>query len=212
MASISAGTRNLKFMQRGTPLPPNPIPSGSSRTIPAAAQATPNNRTPTAIPNITPAGQAEEEQWVLPTRRRTLAKGKGKPPGDRSLQKTSARPRVVVTSESSYLAFVGSDSMASGLDDQSSDEGMDDSGVIPIGGRMTFGTLPSKQSVSNLSSPRNSRSVAHVAHNLVNSWIHRSSTIVKRCRMQKPQPPPQTVLPSFQRPLGKHHHRGEREM
>lgn len=156
MASISAGTRNLKFMQRGTQLPLNPT-SGSSRATSATAQPTPNNRTPTSIPNATPAGQAEEEQWVLPTRRRTLTKGKGKPSGDRSSHTTSARPRVVVTSESSYLAFVGPESTTSGLDDQSSDEDMEGNGVIPSGGRLTFGTIPSKQTVSTFSSPGDHR-------------------------------------------------------
>ena len=149
MASISAGTRNLKFMQRGTQLPPNPSTSHTSRAIPSTSQATPNNRPSTSVASTIPAGKSEEEeQWVLPTRRRALMKGKGKPANDLSSQRSSTQPRVVVTSESSYLAFVGQPSHSGDQDSQSSDEDMDSSRVIPSGGRLTFGALPSKQTVS----------------------------------------------------------------
>lgn len=149
MASISAGTRNLKFMQRGTQLPPNPTPSGTSRATTSSTPAAPSSQTATSAAKATAATQEEEEQWVLPTRQRSSAKGKGKPTIDRSSTRNTTQPRVVVTSESSYLAFVGPGSFAGGERDHSSDDDMHGGGVMS-NGRLTFGTLPSKETVSIL--------------------------------------------------------------
>lgn len=149
MASISAGTRNLKFMQRGKQLPPNP-------STPAAAQAssvntsTPSAQTPVRTPQTAAADssiQEEEEQWVLPSRIRA-SKGKGKLPPNTFSNKDSARPRVIVVNEPSYLSFVGADS---GVDveqgQDSEDDDMNGGGVV-ANGRLSFGTLPAKETVS----------------------------------------------------------------
>jgi hypothetical protein len=149
MASISAGTRNLKFMQRGKQLPPNP-------STPAAAQAssantpTPSAQTPVRTTQTQGADSSvkeEEEQWVLPSRSRA-SKGKGKPPPNSSSQKSSARPRVIVVNEPSYLAFVGADAHAKTEQGLESDDDEMNGGTVIANGRLTFGTLPAKETVS----------------------------------------------------------------
>lgn len=155
MASISAGTRNLKFMQRGTQLPVSSTLSAPSRSTTSTTPATTPAQATTSAEKSTSATQEEEEQWTLPSRQRSSAKGKGKTTGDRSTTRHSTHPRVVVTSESSYLAFVGPSASASNQEGSSSDDDMDGSNAM-ANGRLTFGTLPSKQTVSINLYPRNS--------------------------------------------------------
>jgi hypothetical protein len=147
MASISAGTRNLKFMQRGTQLPVNPAPSAPSRSTTSTTPATTSAQATVGAAKTAPKTQEEEEQWVLPSRQRSSTKGKGKSSVDRSSTRHSTQPRVVVTSESSYLAFVGPNASAGNQGGNSSDDDMDGSNAM-ANGRLTFGTLPSKQTVS----------------------------------------------------------------
>lgn len=153
MASISAGTRNLKFMQRGKQLPDTP-------STPAQASSSLKTATPSAQPSVQgtqPAAadssrQEEEEQWVLPSRIRPSSKGKGKPPPGASSAKDPARPRVVVVKEASYLPFVGFDSHAEMEQGQSSEDDEMNCGGVIANGRLSFGTLPAKQTVRVLGS------------------------------------------------------------
>lgn len=157
--SISIGTRNLKFMQRGTQLPaasPTPQPQasnasssdgGSRRTKPATIAQ--------KLPQQEQQVEEEEEEWVLPSR---VNRGTTRPSAFNKTQtpagiSSGTRTRVV-RQDSSYLSFIngtgaekrrsGGSSDESGSD---SDDGKPRAGEQPKNGRMTFGLLPTAERV-----------------------------------------------------------------
>jgi hypothetical protein len=133
--SISTGTLNLKFMQRGTPL--QATPSKSSIPVPT----TPSTPVPSSKPSL--QREQEEDQWSLP--RSTLDRLRSTA-GGTPLKASRAKGRV--TYESSYLPFldrerdrtanrVRSDDEDVSMSSDEEDKGVGSSRMVK--GRMTFG-------------------------------------------------------------------------
>jgi len=159
--SISTGTLNLKFMQRGTPLkaspsgPSTPTPSTPGTPVPASTSSTSANKS--LLPEI-------DSQWELPVSKIKALRSGGAAAGTPT---NPSKLRGRISYESSYLPFlergqpvqttsrmrVDSEDTEEGSDE---DEDEDDRGVGSskmVKGRMIFGqpVRPEKVHLPSLS-------------------------------------------------------------
>ncbi|KAJ9103838.1 hypothetical protein QFC21_002300 [Naganishia friedmannii] len=158
--SISIGTRNLKFMQRGTQLPaasstPPPQQSSNASSSEGGSRGTKHAPVVQKLPQQQEQKvETEEEEWVLPGRssRASTRPSTFNKPQTSAGAPSSSRTRVV-RQDSSYLSFISGTgaegAQSASLSDDSGSDSDDgnarSTGEQPKNGRMTFGSLPTAE-------------------------------------------------------------------